>query len=62
MLGCAGLLLLAAAVPLARRHGLRLVNVGDRPFAHSERRGFESLKKEPFSNDLGDAHVEADSR
>jgi hypothetical protein len=58
ILGFIGLALLGAFVVVACLHGWRLLDVTDWLFAPSEKQRFESLKKAPFANELGDAHIE----
>jgi hypothetical protein len=61
ILGFIGLALLSAFVVVGCLHGWRLVNVGDWLFAYNEKQRFESLKKAPFANELGDAHIEGET-
>jgi hypothetical protein len=59
ILGFLGLALLVAFVVVGCFHGWRLTNMGDWLFPDFEKQRFENLKKTPFANELGDAHVEA---
>jgi hypothetical protein len=58
ILGFSGLVLLGVFVVIGCLHGRRLINVGDWLFPDVEKQRFEGLKKAPFANELGDAHVE----
>jgi hypothetical protein len=58
ILGFIGCALLAIFVGLGVLHGMKVIDVGDWLFGDGEKKRFDSLKKDPFANDLGDAHPE----
>jgi hypothetical protein len=58
VLGFVGLALLGAFVAAACFNGWKAAAIGDWLFRDSEKQRFETLKKTPFANPLGDAHAE----
>jgi hypothetical protein len=55
-----GIGLLGAFVVIGCLHGWRLLNIGEWLFAYNEKQRFETLKKAPFANEVGDAHIKGE--